>query len=171
MEEATGILSSVGQDESSLDYVPSDIAAKRLNLLIGPTDLDWFHRHRFFSDKLKSDTPIKEIVRENFTYHESRMLMPSDRADIKELQAANTKRYKALLDNRFKGVEDSLETKLTMMYFGLPIAPMEDILKELAMDVGGEEEVPLYNIKPPLHFLTAHDRRTWGKDSRKGKLG
>jgi hypothetical protein len=57
-----------------------------------------------------------------------------------------------------------------MMYFGLPIAPMEDIHKELSLAVGMEEEVPLYNIKPPMHFLTAHDRRNWGKDSLKGKL-
>ncbi|KAF4337425.1 hypothetical protein FBEOM_8702 [Fusarium beomiforme] len=170
MERAAAIVSSVGRDESSRNYVSSDIATKRLDLLIGPTDVDWFHRHRFFSDKLKSDTPIDDIVQESFTYHESRMLMPSDRADIKELQAANTKRYQALLDNRFKEVEDSLATKLTMMYFGLPIAPIEDILKELAMALGPEEEVPLYNIKPPLHFLTAHDRRNWGKDSRKGML-
>ncbi|KAH7172842.1 hypothetical protein DER46DRAFT_657512 [Fusarium sp. MPI-SDFR-AT-0072] len=169
MEEMTDILSYAGQDESVLDYVSSDIVATRLDLLIGPSDSQWVKKHKFFSKRLKSDTPIKDIVRENFTYHESRMLMPSDRADMKELQAANTKRYEALLNDRFKGVEDSLETKLTMMYFGLPIAPMEDILKELCMAVGLEEEVPLYNIKPPMHFLTAHDRRNWGKDSLKAK--
>ncbi|PCD37295.1 hypothetical protein AU210_005797 [Fusarium oxysporum f. sp. radicis-cucumerinum] len=169
MEEMADILSSAGQDESSLDYVPSDIAATRLDLLIGPNDSQWVKKHKFFSKRLKSDTPIKDIVREDFTYYESRMLMPSDRADVKELQTANTKRYEALLNDRFKGVEDSLETKLTMMYFGLPIAPMEDILKELSLAVGMEEEVPLYNIKPPMHFLTAHDRRNWGKDSLKAK--
>jgi len=170
MEEMADILSSASQDESSLDYVPSDIAATRLDLLIGPNDPQWVKKHKFFSKRLKSDTPIKDIIREDFTYYESRMLMPSDRADVKELQTANTKRYEALLNDRFKGVEDSLETKLTMMYFGLPIAPMEDILKELSLAVGMEEEVPLYNIKPPMHFLTAHDRRNWGKDSLKGKL-
>ncbi|KAH7489804.1 hypothetical protein FOMA001_g3651 [Fusarium oxysporum f. sp. matthiolae] len=169
MEEMADILSSAGQDESSLNYVPSDIAATRLDLLIGPNDSQWVKKHKFFSKRLKSDTPIKDIVREDFTYYESRMLMPSDRADVKELQTANTKRYEALLNDRFKGVEDSLETKLTMMYFGLPIAPMEDILKELSLAVGMEEEVPLYNIKPPMHFLTAHDRRNWGKDSLKAK--
>ncbi|KAK2678990.1 hypothetical protein RAB80_004171 [Fusarium oxysporum f. sp. vasinfectum] len=169
MEEMADILSSASQDESSLDYVPSDIAATRLDLLIGPNDSQWVKKHKFFSKRLKSDTPIKDIIREDFTYYESRMLMPSDRADVKELQTANTKRYEALLNDRFKGVEDSLETKLTMMYFGLPIAPMEDILKELSLAVGMEEEVPLYNIKPPMHFLTAHDRRNWGKDSLKAK--
>ncbi|PNP86400.1 hypothetical protein FNYG_00102 [Fusarium nygamai] len=165
----TGIVSSAGQDESSLDYVSSDITAARLDLLVSPSDSHWVKQHKFFTERLKSDTPIKDIVRENFTYHESRMLMPSDRADVKELQAANTKRYEALLKDRFKGYEDSLATKLTMMYFGLPIAPMEDILKELSMAVGMQEDVPMYNIKPPMHFLTAHDRRNWGKDSLKAK--
>ena len=169
MEEMAGI-SSADQDESSLDYVSSDITAARLNLLVSPSDSHWVKQHKFFTERLKSDTPIKDIVRENFTYHESRMLMPSDRADVQELQTANTKRYEALLNDRFKGYEDSLVTKLTMMYFGLPIAPMEDILKELSMAVGMEEDVPMYNIKPPMHFLTAHDRRNWGKDSLKGKL-
>ncbi|KAF5977705.1 transaldolase [Fusarium bulbicola] len=169
MEEMTGILSSAGQDESSLDYVSSDVTAARLDLLVGPNDSHWVEKHKFFTERLKSDTPIKDIVRENFTYHESRLLMPSDRADVQELQAANTKRYEALLNDRFKGLEDSLATKLTMMYFGLPIAPMEDILKELSMAVGVREEVPMYNIKPPLHFLTAHERRNWGKDSLKAK--
>ncbi|KAF4959576.1 hypothetical protein FGADI_1643 [Fusarium gaditjirri] len=169
MEEMTDILSSAGQDESSLDYVPYDTAAARLNLLIGPNDSQWVKKHKFFSERLKSETPIKDIIRENLTYHESRMLMPADRADVKELQYANTKRYEALLNNRFKGVEDSLATKLTMMYFGLPVAPMEDILKELSEAVGLTEEVPLYNIKPPLHFLTAHDRRNWGRDNLKAK--
>lgn len=170
MEETTGVFSSASQDESSLDYVSSDITAARLDLLVGPGDSHWVKKHKFFTERLKSDTPIKEIVRENFTYHESRLLMPSDRADVKELQAAHTKRYEALLNDRFKGFEDSLATKLTMMYFGLPIAPMEDIINELSMAVGMVEEVPMYNIKPPMHFLTAHDRRNWGKDSLRGKL-
>jgi hypothetical protein len=170
MEEMTGIISSAGQDESSLDYVSSDITAARLDLLVSPSDSHWVEKHKFFTERLKSDTPIKDIVRKNFTYHESRMLMPSDRSDVKELQDANTQRYEALLNDRFKGYEDSLATKLTMMYFGLPIAPMEDIIKELSMAVSMQEDVPMYNIKPPMHFLTAHDRRNWGKDSLKGKL-
>ncbi|KAF5632398.1 transaldolase [Fusarium tjaetaba] len=169
MEEMTGIESSAGQDESSLDYVSSDITAARLDLLVSPSDSHWVEKHKFFTERLKSDTPIRDIVRENFTYNESRMLMPSDRSDVKELQAANTKRYEALLKDRFKGYEDSLATKLTMMYFGLPIAPMEDILKELSMAMGMGKDVPMYNIKPPMHFLTAHDRRNWGKDSLKAK--
>ncbi|CVK98981.1 related to transaldolase [Fusarium proliferatum] len=169
MEEMAGVISSASQDESSLVYVSSDITAARLDLLVGPSDSHWVKKHKFFTERLKSDTPIKEIVRENFTYHESRLLVPSDRADVKELQAANTKRYDALLNDRFKGFEDSLATKLTMMYFGLPIAPMENIIKELSMTVGMVEEVPMYNIKPPLHFLTAHDRRNWGKDSLRAK--
>ncbi|KAF4436792.1 hypothetical protein F53441_13177 [Fusarium austroafricanum] len=161
--------SSLGQDESALEYVSSDTAAKRFDLLIDPNDEKWVRKHKFFTERLDSDSPVKEIIRENFTYHESRLLSPSDRDDIKELQAANAKRYKDLLNGHFKGVVDSLATKFTMMYFGLPVAPIEDTLKDIAMMMGLEtEKDPLYNIKPPLHFLTAHDRRNWGKDSLRG---
>ncbi|KAI1050835.1 hypothetical protein LB507_009389 [Fusarium sp. FIESC RH6] len=124
----------------------------------------------YFTHLLEKDIPIKTIIRENFTHHQYRLLAPAERADVKEIQANNTTRYKALLARRFKGVEDSLATRLTMMWFGLPAAPMDNPLEEIAKLLGhDEEEVPRYNVKPPLHFLTAHDHRNWGKDSLKAK--
>lgn len=149
----------------------ADPPADRMDLLVGPKDKKWKLRHRYFTHLLEKDIPIKTIIRENFTHHQYRLLAPAERADVKEIQANNTTRYKALLARRFKGVEDSLATRLTMMWFGLPAAPMDNPLEEIAKLLGhDEEEVPRYNVKPPLHFLTAHDHRNWGKDSLKGKL-
>ncbi|RFN46264.1 hypothetical protein FIE12Z_9499 [Fusarium flagelliforme] len=148
----------------------ADPPKDRMDLLVGPQDKKWKLRHRYFSHLLGKDIPIKSIIRENFTHHQYRLLAPAERADVKEIQADNTKRYKALLASRFKGVEDSLATKLTMMYFGLPAAPIDNPLEDIARMLGhDEEEVPRYNVKPPLHFLTAHDHRNWGKDSLKAK--
>lgn len=149
----------------------ADPPADRMDLLVGPQDKKWKLRHKYFTHLLETDIPIKDIIRESFTHHQYRLLAPAERPDVREIQDDNTKRYEALLARRFKGVEDSLATKLTMMWFGLPAAPMYDPLEVLAWMVGhGEEEVPRYNVKPPLHFLTAHDHRNWGKDSLKGKL-
>jgi hypothetical protein len=169
MEQEIKISTSLDQDENTIPYGgdPDD----RIDLLIDPKSESWAQRYEGFTRALETDISIDAILRANFTRHEALMLMPSDRLDIKELHAANTERYKALLAGRFKDVEDSLATKLTMTYFGLPVAPMENPLLELATSLGLEqEEVPLYKARPPLHFLTAHDRRNWGKDSLKGKL-
>ena len=148
----------------------ADPPADRMDLLIGPKDKKWKLRHGYFTHLLEKDIPIKTIIRENFTHHQYRLLAPAERADVREIQVNNTTRYKALLARRFKGVEDSLATKLTMMWFGLPAAPMDNPLEDIAKMLGhNEEEVPRYNVKPPLHFLAAHDHRNWGKDSLKGK--
>ncbi|KAF4989943.1 hypothetical protein FGRMN_8785 [Fusarium graminum] len=168
MENELRVSSSLAQNEHTHPFKDADdTSAQRLDLMIDPKSKSWTQKHEYFTKALKSNRTIGNIITANFTYHEARLLEPSDRADIKKLHDANTIRYKALLAGRFKGVEDSLATKLTMTYFGLPVAPIPNVLKDIAMMVGleGEEEVPLYSIKPPLHFLTAHNHRNWGKDS------
>ncbi|CAG7563330.1 unnamed protein product [Fusarium equiseti] len=158
------------REDTSRWLQDADPPADRMDLLVGPQDKKWKLRHKYFTHLLETDIPIKDIIRESFTHHQYRLLAPAERPDVKEIQDDNTKRYEALLARRFKGVEDSLATKLTMMWFGLPAAPMYNPLEVLAWMVGhDEEEVPRYNVKPPLHFLTAHDHRNWGKDSLKAK--
>ncbi|KAF5667819.1 transaldolase [Fusarium heterosporum] len=167
MEKELRVSSSLAQDEYTRPFKDADdTSAQRFDLMIHPKSRSWTQRHEYFTKALKSNRTIGQIITANFTYHEARLLKPSDRADIKRLHDANTIRYKALLAGRFAGIEDSLATKFTMAYFGLPVAPIPNILKDIAMMVGlEEEEVPLYSIKPPLHFLTAHSHRNWGKDS------
>jgi hypothetical protein len=90
----------------------ADPPADRMDLLVGPQDKKWKLRHRYFTHLLETDIPIKDIIRESFTHHQYRLLAPAERADVKEIQEDNIKRYEALLARRFKGVEDSLATKL-----------------------------------------------------------
>ncbi|KAF5025852.1 hypothetical protein F66182_2074 [Fusarium sp. NRRL 66182] len=162
--------SSAFDSGDPIPCVTPDEAAKHHNIHIKPQDEGWKKTHAFFVSLLQSDRTIQQIVSENLTYHDSRMFVPSDRADVKGLQAANTKRYEALLASSFKGVKDTLATKLTMMYFGLPAAPMVNPLEELAKDLGMHKPEPArYNARPPMHFLTAHDGRNWGKDGLKAK--
>ncbi|KAM0551863.1 hypothetical protein ACHAPJ_008199 [Fusarium lateritium] len=141
-----GVSSGFDKDDHTR-HASLDTAATRHNLLINPNDSLWISVHDQFVKALKSKQTIKDIVSETFTYHEARLLLPADRADIKELQANNTKRYKALLAGRYKGVEDTLANQLTMLYFGLPVPPIANPLEELAADLGLDEpEPPRYNL-------------------------
>ncbi|RGP81649.1 transaldolase [Fusarium longipes] len=168
MDKITDVSTSLAQEESDHWLQKADPPSKRIDLLIDPKSKQWAGVHKFFTMALESEKPIKDVIRQSFTHHQYRMLAPAERADVKEMQAANTRRYNALLAGRYKGVEDSLATKLTMMYFGLPVAPIDNVLEEIAMMMGlDENEVPRYNFKPPLHFLTAHDRRNWGNDTQR----
>ncbi|KAM5350626.1 hypothetical protein ACJ41O_007131 [Fusarium nematophilum] len=154
-----------------VDYVNPEDAAKRLNPTISPQDQKWKSIHHKFTQLVNnSSTSIRNILSENFTRHEARMLDPSDRPDIKKLQNDNTERYNALLAGRFKGVDRGMASKLTMMYFGLPVEPIISPLDELAMMLGHDNPEPArYNVEPPLRFLSAHNARNWGKDSLRGK--
>ncbi|KAG8666534.1 hypothetical protein FPOAC1_011343 [Fusarium poae] len=168
MEKLTDVSTSLATTVSDSWLQQPDPPAERINLMIDPKSKRWAKVHRYFTNALTTETSIEDIIRKSFTHHQYRMLAPAERADVKEMQVANTKRYNALLDGRFKGVQDSLATRLTIMYFGLPAAPVDNPLEEIAKMMGlDEKEVPRYNVRPPLHFLTAHDRRNWGKDSLK----
>lgn len=171
MEKVTDISTSLAADVSDGWLQQPDPPEERVDLMIDPNSKRWTKVHRYFTKVLGSDMAIEDVIRRSFTHHQYRMMAPTERTDVKEMQAANTKRYNALLAGRFKGIEDSLATRLTAMYFGLPAAPVDNPLEEIAMMLGlDEKEVPRYNFRPPLHFLTAHDRRNWGKETLKCKL-
>ncbi|EEU38041.1 uncharacterized protein NECHADRAFT_47938 [Fusarium vanettenii 77-13-4] len=151
-------------------HVSPENAAKRVNPIITPQDRDWRRMHHTFTELHKSDSTLQKILSDHFTYHEAHMLLASDRADIKSLQDANTERYNTLLQGRFRGVKRDLVSKLTMIYFGLPVEPLTSPLEELVNEFGlNQPHVPMYNVQPPLHFLSAHQARNWGKDSLRGK--
>ncbi|KAF7556480.1 hypothetical protein G7046_g6299 [Stylonectria norvegica] len=157
-------------EEEVLKYVSNETAASRINPTITPRDESWRQTYQEFAKLLRSPKTIEQILFENFTRHEARLFIPEDREDIKRLQDENTDQYYALLEDRFKDVKPSLALKLTMMYFGLPVEPMICPLDDLAMELESREpEGELYDVQPPLHFLTAHDRRNWGKDCLRGR--
>ncbi|RSM12090.1 hypothetical protein CEP52_002650 [Fusarium oligoseptatum] len=151
-------------------YVSPEEAAKRVNPTITPQDRDWRRVLDTFTELHNSGNTLQKILSEHFTFHEARMLSASDRADIKNLQDVNTERYNALLRGRFLGVERDLVSKLTMLYFGLPVEPLTSLLEELVNEFNlNQPDVPMYNVQPPLHFLSAHKARNWGKDHLRGQ--
>ncbi|KPM44577.1 hypothetical protein AK830_g1889 [Neonectria ditissima] len=155
-------------------YMSPEDVAPRHNLLIKPSDADWKQVHDNFTWLLgpSSTKTINEIMKDTFTRHEARMFVRSNRPDIKSIQDSNASRFRNLLHGRFSGVNGSLVTKFTMMYFGLPVEPMTSLLDELAEQVGQKpSEGPFYEIAPPLHFLTANNHRNMGDDALRGKGG
>ncbi|KAK7424012.1 hypothetical protein QQZ08_008836 [Neonectria magnoliae] len=166
------MLSRIGERTNLGPFVTPEEAAARRNLLIKPTDADWQLAHERFASLLgpSSEITIKQLLKLTFTRHEARMFLPSDRPDIRSIQESNTERFHKLRSGRFSTVDDSLATKLTMMYFGLPVEPMVSPLDELAKEMKQKpSEGPLYNVAPPLHFLTAHNHRNWGNDGLRGQ--
>lgn len=169
-EEDTVMAELLPPEPSPEEYISEATASLRINPAIDPNSTPWKTQHRLFHLLLHSlDHNIQQILLANFTQHEARMFVPSDRHDLHALQQRNTDRYNALLQGRFKDVEQSLATKITMMYFGLPVEPMAMPLDDLVREIETREpEGQRWEVDPPLHFLTAHEHRNWGKDSLKG---
>lgn len=156
---------------SARAYVQFHVAEARRDPWIKPTDAKWKSVHDRFVRLLNSKKKtIREILMKNFTYHEAALFLPSDRPEIKELQDRHTARYNELRQGRFKDIVPSVSTKLTMLYFGVSVEPMQSPLDELAMAIDEREpDGPQIAVAPPLHFLTAHKHRNWGDDAKRSK--
>ncbi|KAK1981621.1 hypothetical protein LZ30DRAFT_770687 [Colletotrichum cereale] len=146
---------------------------ERYNALIKPTDDDWVRVHDRFKDLLAQPTLRTEQVLDSyFTAHERKMFMPAtEPLSLRSCQEDNTRRYKSLIAGRFKDCHLSLATKFTMLYFGLPVEPILSELVESAkpdFDVDDGDELFDVEVRPPLHFLTAHDQRNYGRDHMRG---
>ncbi len=139
---------------------------RQFNPAICPTDEDWAQVHNSFRTLVKkSDKTLGDILLQYFTKYEARMFVAQDRSDLKEIQTRNTERFKALLAERFNSVESSLITKLTMMYFGLPVEPIQaalDSTTESELQLREEED----DNQPPLEFLSKAEDHS--KTSPKG---
>ena len=136
------------------------------NPAICPTDNDWARVHDSFAKLVKkSDKTLGDILLKYFTKYEARMFFTQDRSDLKRIQSGNTERFRALHAERFNSVESSLITKLTMMYFGLPIEPVEAILdSETEAELQSREAEDSQHR--PLKFLT--HSKSISDDSPKG---
>lgn len=103
---------------------------RRLNPAIEPSDISWEKAHAKFDYLVRqSDKTLGDILVENFTKHEIRQFFVHDRPDIKAMQKRNTLRYNSLLTDRFSGATSDIPTKLSMMYFGLPVEPVKGFLQ------------------------------------------
>lgn len=153
--------------------VTEEEAEERIDLLVSPEDEKWndvFQEfQRLFADP---DMTIGQILSDKFTTHEARLFIPSELAVLKAIQEENTREFhKLLVSRRFQGVTPDIPTKLTMLYFGLHVEPMDFQLAKMTFRMESRKpEPPRYAIDPPLHFLTAHKERNWGKEMLRGKF-
>ncbi|KAK2055169.1 hypothetical protein LY76DRAFT_637968 [Colletotrichum caudatum] len=142
---------------------------ERYNALIKPTDDEWIRVYDIFKDLLAQPTlRTEQVLKSYFTEYERKLFMPAtEPLSLRNCQEDNTRRYKILVAGRFKSFHLSLATKFTMLYFGLPVEPILSELVESAkpdFDVEDGDELYEVEVRPPLHFLTAHDQRNYGHD-------
>ncbi|WQF87860.1 Putative Zinc finger C2H2-type [Colletotrichum destructivum] len=146
---------------------------ERYNALIRPSDDDWKAVHDNFKDLLAQPTlRTEDILGLYFTTQERKLfLTATEPRSLRDCQESNTRRYWSLIAGRFKDCHLSFATKLTMLYFGLPVEPIMSLLFQYAkpdFDVDDGDEMCDVEIRPPLHFLTAHNHRNYGHDHMRG---
>ncbi|OLN96919.1 Reticulocyte-binding protein-like protein [Colletotrichum chlorophyti] len=146
---------------------------ERYNPLIKSTDTAWIEVHTRFRTLLEQSTMcIQTVLDEYFTQHEAKLFLPAtEPRSLRDCQEDNTRRYRTLTSSRFAGCHPPLATKFTMLYFGLPVEPVLSQLVEYAkpdFDVDDWDELYDVEVRPPLHFLTAHNQRNFGHDNRRG---
>lgn len=146
---------------------------ERYNALIKPSDDDWKAVHDNFKDLLAQPTlRTEDILSLYFTTQERKLfLTATEPRSLRDCQEGNTRRYWSLIAGRFKDCHLSFATKLTMLYFGLPVEPIMSALFRYAkpdFDVDDGDEMCDVEIRPPLHFLTAHNHRNYGHDHMRG---
>ncbi|KAK3321846.1 hypothetical protein B0H66DRAFT_638371 [Apodospora peruviana] len=117
-------------------------------------------------DLLKSETvTIDGILNKAFSPFERELLGPAQKSRnpaLVEIQAQNKKSYSALLND--------LAFKLTLAYFGLPVAPMTIDFQQQWVGYGEVDDVDEHDLdldEPPggyLHFLNDYHERMSGKN-------
>lgn len=153
---------------------PDEDPSRRWNPTITPTHPKFTSQTSIFRLLLSptSASTLDDILTDYFTPTERLLALPATSPPyLVETQAAHTRRYRRLLRGRFAGVEDDAATRLTMLYFGLPAEPlMSGMFRAVDADVEmlDGEDARVYEVVPPLHFLTAHDHRNWGQDELRG---
>ncbi|OHF04647.1 hypothetical protein CORC01_00118 [Colletotrichum orchidophilum] len=150
------------------------VPQERYNPLIKPTDEAWIAALNQFKELLSLPTlRTEQVLEEYFTPHERKLFMPAtEPRSLRDCQEDYTRRYRNLVTSRFKGCQPSLAMKFTMLYFGLPVEPVLSELVQFAkpdFDVDDWDELCNTEVRPPLHFLTAHDQRNFGYDHMRGR--
>ncbi|RYO80687.1 hypothetical protein DL766_008814 [Monosporascus sp. MC13-8B] len=145
---------------------------ERVNPLIKPTDEAFMERERYFEWLLRSVyLTIEDILEANFDEHEIALFTPaSGPPDIVKSQKDHSIRHQRLLDTVFKDKVPSPATKMAMLWFGLPVAPMKI---GLTQDVTPSDldflEDQVTERPDPLKFLENFTVRTFGDPTRSVK--
>lgn len=113
---------------------------------------------------------LETILSGHFSRRQAQLFTPTSRPDLYQQQQRNTVLYYQLLSDRFMEFEkNDLALKLAMLYFDLPVEPMilpwDRFIKRIEIR---PPEPAAYDVQAPLHFLTAHKERNWGREALKG---
>lgn len=152
------------RDDPSLRWDPS----------VTPTSPKWANQLSIFKYLLSpvAEETLDSIFKDYFTPYERQLALPATSpAWLVKEQRQYTARYRRFLAGRFAGVDDDAATRLTMLYFGLPAEPlMSGMFRALDPDVEMMDgaDARIYEVRPPLHFLTAYDHRHYGRDELRG---
>ncbi|KAL7807519.1 hypothetical protein V8C44DRAFT_186532 [Trichoderma aethiopicum] len=154
-----------------LSAVTEEEAQKRVDVAVSPNDKKWIDVRQAFHNLLTDgDTTIGQILSAFFAPHEIRLFALSQSPILAAIQEDNAYRFHRLLQGRFQGFTPDLPTKLTMLYFGLPVEPEDLALVETISDTNVRKPEALRGaVDPPLHFLTAHKERNWGDETLLGQ--
>lgn len=158
------------QAEASL-RCPTKTVKLDLQLDITPRDTKWITwRTTFETDLLQGS--VKEVLDKYFTEGQTLALLPPEtQGTILDIQKTEAKEYEELLAGQLKGVKDNLVTKLTMLHFGLAVAPMtvnnivnagrdEDDLSDLPPALPRVQRI--HFAEKPLEFLDSYHERSYG---------
>ncbi len=160
-------------------------ASARRDFMVHWIDQKFVDKEREFAVQLADPAKTtSSIVSHHFTAFERKLLYPASKKTDPELfqvQQDNRERFDELCAGRFAGKPVLLETKLAMLWFGLPVEPMKLPRRPIGFGFafGGPEEDyenddedldlmgnGLTKYEPqPLKFLNYHDNRSYGKDT------
>lgn len=146
---------------------------------IRPDDAEFVAKEREFAAMLAHpNLTTNMIIDKTFDSFERKMLEPANKQSdptLFEIQQENRARFNEICKTgRFKGKVILLQTKLAMLWFGLPVEPMkhnpfksfginqdeDDIEDFMDMEMG-----EMMEFSPePLKCLNAYEDRAYGKD-------
>jgi hypothetical protein len=157
-------------------------AGERWDVTIDPSSDEFLDCYEEFRAALQDSGQTTEHVLETsgFTAHERALLAPMERArnpSLHRIQVDNSRQYHHLLTmERFSQWKDkaNLAFKLTMLWFGLPVAPMTvDFAQRLGTWMDDSED-PAHESSHVLsvgrlRFLNSYGVRYYGKDALRGE--
>ncbi|XDG08194.1 hypothetical protein ABKA04_007809 [Annulohypoxylon sp. FPYF3050] len=151
--------------------VPKVPFTNRVDPTINENSPNFQRQLQYFSHLLTSTgLTLQEILERTFEPHEVRLLEPKILPSLMvDSQKENIIRYNRVLRARFPSQDQTLELKLTLLWFGLPVAPIlpgaHDVDVEMDIDFGYDNmEIKL----DPLEFLDDYVERTYGKPNDTG---
>lgn len=131
---------------------------------ITPSDPKWKEMLSYFNTLMSTPgVTLDDILKDHFTPHELRKFMPTIDEPFAKWQQEDTELFKRTLETRFKGVLPTLPMKMTMLYFGLPVAPMKFGRNQYV--TSGDLDDPMEDVvmeRDPLSFLDDYEERRYG---------